>query len=66
MVVPVVMGLSKFHKSSMRVINNEKDEDKTPPPFISVQLGQEQKETYAFIDSVEWMVTPSPMSFFKH
>ena len=51
MVVPLVMGLSKHHNFSIMTIDSEKDKDKTPPPFIGVQFGQEQQETYAFIDS---------------
>ena len=50
MVVPLAMGLSKRHKFSIMTVDSEKDEDETPPPFIEVQLGKEQIETYAFID----------------
>ena len=51
MVVPIAMGLSKHHK--FRIITNdiEKDKEETPPPFIAIQVGQERRETYAFIDS---------------
>ena len=31
------------------MVGNKNDEDKTPPPFIAVQLGQQKLETYAFI-----------------
>ena len=44
------MGLSKCHKFSIIIADNDKDDDETLPLLIAVQLGQEQKETYAFID----------------
>ena len=43
-------GLSKCHKFSIIIDNIKKDEDKTPPPFIAVQLGKKCQQTYAFID----------------
>ena len=36
MVVPLAMGLSKLYKFTITMIDNEDDEDKTPPPFIAV------------------------------
>ena len=50
MVVPLAMGLSKHHKFSIIMIDNDKDKDETPPPFIAVHLGQEQTKTCAFIN----------------
>ena len=66
MVVPLAMGLSKRYKFTITTINNEDEEDKTPPPFIAIQMGQERLQTYAFIDSGAQMATPSPMSCSKH
>ena len=51
MVVPLAMGLSKRYKFTITMTNNGDDEDKTPPPFIAVKMGQERLQTYAFIDS---------------
>ena len=51
MVVLIAMGLSKRHKFCIITDDMEKDEEKTPPPFIVVQLGKECRQTYAFIDS---------------
>ena len=51
MVVPLAMSLSKQNKFSIIAINNDKDEDETPPPFIAIQLGIDRLETHAFIDS---------------
>ena len=52
MVVPIMIGLSTWHKFDIMMIDNDMDEDKMPPPFIAVQLlGRERLETYAFINS---------------
>ena len=51
MVVSLAMGLSKHHKFSIIIDNSEKDAEETLPPFIAIQLGKEQIQTYAFIDS---------------
>ena len=51
MVVPIAMGLSKRHKFSIIIDDKEKDKDKTPHPFIAIQLGGERQQTYTFIDS---------------
>ena len=51
MVVPLALGLSKRYKFTITMTNTEDEEDKTPPPFIAVQVGQEKLQTYAFIDS---------------
>ena len=50
MVVPLAMGLSKRYKFTINTTNKEDDEDKTPPPFIAIQMGQERLQTYTFID----------------
>ena len=51
LVVPLVIGLSKHHKFKIIIDDRKKDEDKTLSPFIAVQLGNEQQQTYALIDS---------------
>ena len=63
MVVPLAMGLSKRHKFSIITIENDTDEDETPPPFIAIYLGHERLESNAFID---FGATPSRMSCSKH
>ena len=47
-VVPLAYGISKRHKFSILEIENDEE---TPQPFIAVQIGNERKRTYAFIDS---------------
>ena len=37
-VIPLMMGMSKRHKFSIITNNIGKDEDRTPSPFIVVQL----------------------------
>ena len=51
MVVPLAMGLSKCYKFTITMTNNEDEQNKTPPPFIAVQMGQERLQAYAFKDS---------------
>ena len=49
-VVPLAMGLSKYHKFSIITYKIDNDEE-MPPPFIAIKLSNEGIQTYAFIDS---------------
>ena len=46
MVVPITMGLSKCDEFNIITDDMEKDKDKTPSSFITIQF-----QTYTFIDS---------------
>ena len=51
MVVPLAMGLLKFHKFNIITTENENDEEEIAPPFIVLWLGIERLEIDAFLDS---------------
>ena len=39
------MVLSKRHNFNIITNDSKKDKDKTPPPFMAIQLGKERQQT---------------------